>query len=311
VWEVVVGSMNRFVGLLRLAVLVVVAGAVSGCASIMNGSTQTVFLDSRPRGATVMVNEMPRGKTPVTVDLPRNRDQIAKFQLDGCEDQLVKITSGMSGWFCGNCLFGGPIGMVVDLATGSMYTLSPDKVTITLKCQPGGVSIFKGDNIQMSSGNLTLAVADFTPQDISAGNAAIIAELFRTEIVKAGSFDVVEKANMEKVLSEQAFQQTGCTSSECAVKLGKILNVRYLIVGSFGKLMDSFILNIRMVDVQTAKVVYSDSSQGKDVAAVQSAIREMAGKLSRAVRSGNSPSSTPVPAEPVPAREPQEEAPFM
>jgi hypothetical protein len=45
---------------------------------------------------------------------------------------------------------------------------------------------------------------------------------------------------MEKILAESSFQQTGCTSSECAVQIGKILNVKHMIVGSLSKLMDTY-----------------------------------------------------------------------
>jgi len=50
-------------------------------------------------------------------------------------------------------------------------------------------------------------------------------------------------------------------TSRCAVKLGKILNVKYLLVGTFGKLMDQYVLNFRMVETETAKVVYSDDAR--------------------------------------------------
>src|SRR6185436_12704616 len=98
-----------------------------------------------------------------------------------------------------------------------------------------------------------------------------------------GAFQVVEKANMEKVLQEQAFQQSGCTTQECAVKLGKVLNVKFLIVGSFGKLLDRFVLNIRVVDVETARAVYSDSEQGGNVPEVQAGITRLADRLTKAV----------------------------
>jgi len=111
------------------------------------------------------------------------------------------------------------------------------------------------------SGRSTLAVATFDPQNVSAGDSAVIADMFRSELVKQGRFDVVEKANMDKILAEQAFQQSGCTTAECAVKLGKVLNVRYLIVGSFGKLLDQYVVSFRMVETETAKVVYSDDAR--------------------------------------------------
>jgi TolB-like protein len=132
----------------------------------------------------------------------------------------------------------------------------------------------------------SLAVSNFEAQGVSASDAAIVSDMFRNEMVKGGSFDVVEKANMEKVLSEQAFQQTGCTTSECAVKLGKILNVQYLVVGSFGKLMDSYVLNIRVVKVENAKVIYSDTGQGVSTKEVTGLIGDLARRLTAAVTKG-------------------------
>jgi len=131
----------------------------------------------------------------------------------------------------------------------------------------------------------TLAIADLDPQNVSSGDAAVIADMLRTEMVKQGIFSVIEKSNMEKVLSEQSFQQTGCTSSECAVKIGKILNARYLIVGSFGKLMGEYIISFRMVDVETANVVYSDNAKNLSTQSqVSDAVSKMATRLGKAMK---------------------------
>jgi curli biogenesis system outer membrane secretion channel CsgG len=129
-----------------------------------------------------------------------------------------------------------------------------------------------------------MAVSQFEAQNVSGGDAAVIADIFRTEVIKGGTFDVVEKANMDKILGEQAFQQTGCTTSDCAVKLGKILNVKYLVVGSFGKLMDAYVLSFRVIEVETAKAIYSDDAQGLVTQReVTAAIKELVRKLTVAV----------------------------
>jgi len=261
---------------------------LSGCATFMNGANQKIPINSVPAGASISDNGQKVGYTPTQVSLSRSKEHRIGFKMDGYNDDELAVRPQISGYFWGNCCIFPytPIGMITDWINGSMYTLWPEKIDVTMRQRVGGGL---GSALASPPGGSkpTLAVTDFSPQDVSAGNAAIIAELFRTEMVKNGTFDVVEKANMEKILAEQAFQQTGCTSQECAVKLGKVLNVRYLVVGSFGKLMDSYILNIRVVEVQTAKVVYSDSSNGKDVAAIQSAVRDTAGKLSSAVSGGN------------------------
>ncbi|MEK7475449.1 MAG: CsgG/HfaB family protein [Candidatus Coatesbacteria bacterium] len=135
----------------------------------------------------------------------------------------------------------------------------------------------------MEAKEKTLAVAAFEPQNVSAGDASVISDLIRNELVREGTFNVIEKANMDKVLAEQAFQQTGCTTSECAVKLGKLLNVRFLVVGSFGKIMDSFLVGMRVVDIETGRIVYSDAAQGKSLSEIQEGIRGLARRLAGAV----------------------------
>ena len=51
------------------------------------------------------------------------------------------------------------------------------------------------------------AVADFSGKNVSHTDASIVADMIRTELVNIGQFNVVEKANMEKILAEAAFQQ--------------------------------------------------------------------------------------------------------
>jgi len=130
----------------------------------------------------------------------------------------------------------------------------------------------------------TIAVASFEPQGVSASDAAVVSDLLRSALVKEGSFSVVEKANMDRILAEQTFQQTGCTTSECAVKLGKILNVKYLVVGSFGKSMGQHLVALRVVEIETARIVYSDEAVGGSLDEIRRAVNEMAARLSGAVR---------------------------
>jgi len=126
----------------------------------------------------------------------------------------------------------------------------------------------------------TLAVADLQATGVSAGDASVITSLLRGELVKNGKFKVVEKSNMDKILAEQTFQQTGCTSSECAVKLGKILNVKLMIVGEFGKLMGDSFVNVRVIEVESGEVVFADKAKGNTSDALENSIAGMAARLS-------------------------------
>jgi len=125
-----------------------------------------------------------------------------------------------------------------------------------------------------------IAVADLQATGMSANDAAVIADLLRGELVKIGVYSVVEKKNMDKILAEQAFQQTGCTNQECAVKLGKMLNVQRMIVGSCGELLGKYFVNIRVVDVETSKVTFADEASGRTVEEIQAGIKVMARNVS-------------------------------
>jgi len=130
-------------------------------------------------------------------------------------------------------------------------------------------------------GLLTIAVSDLSAEGVSQSNASIVADWLRGALVTTGTYTVVERSAMQKILSEQAFQNTGCTSSDCAVKLGKVLNVKKMVVGSFGKFLDSYVLNVRVVDVESGQVVYSDSAKGKTTDEVEENIKSLAQRLSR------------------------------
>lgn len=131
---------------------------------------------------------------------------------------------------------------------------------------------------------LNVAVTDFQGQNVSAGDAAVIADMLRNELIKTGVYNIVEKQSMDKVLAEQAFQQTGCTSEECAVKLGKLLNVQRIVMGSFGQLMGKYFVNVRVINVETGKIVFGDSAKGKSVEDIEQGIMRLSRSMANKVR---------------------------
>jgi uncharacterized protein YceK len=127
----------------KLLLAAAVVTTLSGCASIINGPTQSVTIKSTPEGAAISVTnkageKIHTGTAPLTVVLKRSAGYFKPevytiaFAKEGFAPKEVVITGTMSGWFIGNLLFGGLIGMLaVDPVTGSMYTL-PDSVGETL-----------------------------------------------------------------------------------------------------------------------------------------------------------------------------------
>lgn len=133
--------------------------------------------------------------------------------------------------------------------------------------------------VESSDGPIRIAVSNLEAQNVSSGDAAQVSEMVRDGLVKNKGYRVLERSNMDKVLAEQSFQQAGCTSTECAVKLGKMLNVKRMVVGSFGKLMDRYRVTLRVVEVETGVVVDSESIKAANIDELEERIAEMTAKF--------------------------------
>jgi len=110
------------------------------------------------------------------------------------------------------------------------------------------------NNALPSQAKSSVAVLDFAAKNVSHDEADIMADFFRSELIKTGKFDVVDRNHLQKILKEQSFQISGTTDANSAVKIGKLANTQYVFVGSYSKLDTLSMLNIEMVNVQTGKI---------------------------------------------------------
>ena len=117
---------------------------LTGCASIVDGGAKIVQINSNPEGAKVTISNR-EGKqiciqtTPAKVSLERSsgffegETYTLAFELPGYYPFETHVQSSVDGWYFGNIAFGGLIGMlIVDPATGDMFTLSPREVNCNL-----------------------------------------------------------------------------------------------------------------------------------------------------------------------------------
>ncbi len=97
---------------------------LTGCATIMNQTTQSIGISSTPTGAAVAVDNVPNGKTPIIARLTRKDNHFVKIELEGYELFETTLTRRVSGWVWGNVAFGGLIGLAIDAITGGLYKLT-------------------------------------------------------------------------------------------------------------------------------------------------------------------------------------------
>jgi len=107
-----------------------------------------------------------------------------------------------------------------------------------------------------------VAVMELDAVGATKVQAATLSDRLREELLATGRFRIVDRAQMDKLLAEQALQQTGCTSQECAVQVGKVLGVRKMISGKASKIEDDlWLISCLLVDVETAETEKAVSFQ--------------------------------------------------
>ena len=92
--------------------------------------------------------------------------------------------------------------------------------------------------------------------DVKDAEAKFITDRFSTLLPKMGKYDVVAKGRINEILKVAEFNRAEFSSTtEFAIEMGKILQVRYVIHGAVGHMGSLYSLNTSVVDVETARVV--------------------------------------------------------
>lgn len=197
---------------------------VTGCATIISGSRQSVSISSEPDDATVYIvkrkGEFAICKTPNTVTIKRRTPKIV-VKKEGYRDTVLlyksrKIkkyfTNSETGevtkkrvragkyytlanwWYLGNLVLGGPLGMCVDLATGA-YARLPNNMDVVLtknnKTSP------KPNDKPIVNTNSNKQIYKVTSESLNVRSGAGSTYDVIMKISKGVSVEVLDKSNTE------------------------------------------------------------------------------------------------------------------
>jgi hypothetical protein len=121
---------------------------LSSCASIVSKTSYPIAINSTPSEAQISVTdkkgkEIYLGKTPAAISLASGAgffskaEYQVKFSLPGYDTKVIPIAFKLDGWYWGNILIGGLLGMIiVDPATGAMWKLSTEFLNERLTKSP-------------------------------------------------------------------------------------------------------------------------------------------------------------------------------
>lgn len=107
--------------------------------------------------------------------------------------------------------------------------------------------------------NIRVAVFDFDGKGITQDEATTLTERFRSVLIETKKFTMVERQKVNLILEELGLQMTGVVSEKSLSEAGAMLGVERIVTGSIGKIEDTYTVDIRVVDVQSAKLLGSIS----------------------------------------------------
>lgn len=108
---------------------------LSGCASIVTGTTQTIVIASKPPGVICEVRHnntvIASGSTPLSFAVDKSMQDLGLVCTDSYSRQVSGlIYSDFNAWVIGNVVFGGLIGVTIDFITGAVSKYSSSVLVV-------------------------------------------------------------------------------------------------------------------------------------------------------------------------------------
>ena len=120
----------------KLAMIAFVALSLTGCASVLKGSNETINVNSVEKGTTIYVDGAARGLDNASVSLKKGKTYNIRAEKERCE--TVNATPGES--FDPTSLLGilidfGIFTIPLDLISGAAWKIEPTTYTVTPICK--------------------------------------------------------------------------------------------------------------------------------------------------------------------------------
>jgi TolB-like protein len=97
---------------------------------------------------------------------------------------------------------------------------------------------------------------------IDEAKVASLTNLLCTAISHSGSYEVIGRDDMRAMLEHVADKQLlGCDDTKCLVEIGGALGVQMLVAGDIGMVGQTYLINLKLIDIDQTKVLSRISEQ--------------------------------------------------
>jgi TolB-like protein len=129
---------------------------------------------------------------------------------------------------------------------------------------------------------LTVAVYDFTDAEKGAGNyGGKVTALVTADLTEATNLVMLERAELNKALQEQAFGVSGLVSADAAAKIGDLTGAKVLVAGQVIKSGENLIIIADIIGTETGRL-FAEKVQGR-ADALADLTADLSGKIAREI----------------------------
>jgi TolB-like protein len=98
-----------------------------------------------------------------------------------------------------------------------------------------------------------LAVLDFRNTVLPEDEARVLVDLLTSTLSATPKFTILERSQIEKIVKEHEFSQSAMADTSKQVEVGRLLSASYVVVGSIGRVGTRYVMDARVIDVQTGE----------------------------------------------------------
>jgi len=138
-----------------------------------------------------------------------------------------------------------------------------------------GVSGFS----QNTQGVPQIAIMDVMSTTFTTSDTRMFTDILRTEVFKLNHFRIVERGVIQQLVKEQELSLSGLVEDSALLEIGRILAVQKLLVCRIDKLADTTAFNIRVIDVETSLLDFTENVFIKDANQIFDAIKDIVMKI--------------------------------
>ncbi len=117
----------------------------------------------------------------------------------------------------------------------------------------------------------------------SSGLGSAVGEMVTTAMVQTNCFQVVERQQLDKILKEQDFELNDAVDQATAVKVGELIGVDAIVVGSILTLGAQTELDSRIVHVQSGQILSAANSTFDSDPQIRNAVNALTVSLTKTV----------------------------